>query len=191
MNAIDDDPTTADPYAVPAARVDDVFAVDTRADRAAHIAIEAGLRGVGVLCLVYGAVFAMVGGSMALAFEGVPVSVRGYGVALFALGVLGLASAWGYAFLRPWVRNAATALAPLVVLTTYGLTLPLVAYAGWITWSEKGRRVLSPDYAAVRAQAPQLSAWRHPFHVFWLGLMIAGYVILVSVFLSVLPSGDF
>jgi hypothetical protein len=187
MNAIDEGPATTDPYAVPTARVDDVFAVDTRADRAEHLELEAGLRGVGVLCLVYGGFFAVMGGSMAFAYDGAPLSLRGIGVALFALGLLGLASAWGYAFLRPWVRNTAMALAPLVLLTSYGMTLPLVAYAAWITWSEKGRRVLSPDYAAVRAQAPQLSAWRHPFHLIWLALMVGAYVALVWAYLAAMP----
>jgi hypothetical protein len=115
---------------------------------------------------LFGGYFLLMGGIMgwsvytdADAFGGIGL---GFGAVLLAMGLLALPTGWGYLRLRPWVRVPAGIVALVALLTSAFLTAPIVAYAAYLTYSAKGVRVLSRDYAAVRAATPALSAWRWP-----------------------------
>jgi hypothetical protein len=176
------------PYEAPEARVDDpvLAASDAAAERAAHLGREAGLRAVGVLCLLFGLYFGLIGAAFVVgsreAADDAAMGV-GMGVVFALLGVLGLATAWGYFALRPWVRVLSAPVALVAVLMTFFTTLPLVGYAAWLTWSRAGKRVLSPDYAGVRAQARHLRAWTKPVEALVvLGVFAAYVTVAVLVF---------
>jgi hypothetical protein len=176
------------PYQAPAARVDDVVAADVDAvqQRLEHLRREAGLRAVGVACLVFAACLLLVG----VAMGGVATQAYG-GVTEWivsalstTLGLFALATAWGYFRLRPWVRLPGGLLALATLFASFFLAAPIVGYAAWLTFSAKGLRVLSRDYAAIRAATPQLRAWRWPGEALVLlgvlGLYLAAFAIITA-----------
>lgn len=182
------------PYEAPAALVDDVprADADTDAERRAHLRRESGLRAVGVLCAVFGAYFVLMAGVFgAQMVESAQYMLSGFSVGITlvfgAIGAMGLATAWGYLRLRPWVRVPGGVVAGLVLLTTMFLSLPLVGYAAYLTYSAKGLRVLSPPYAATRARTPHLRAWKHPAEALALLGIAAAYVGVFAWFASRLP----
>jgi hypothetical protein len=122
------------PYEAPEARVDDVSpAADEAArERAAHLRREAGLRAVGVPCLVFGGLTGLLGVlfiATARATEDIGGNAA-YGIALgsvFALvGLSALAATWGYFRLRPWVRVLSVPVALATLVVTFLTALPLV-----------------------------------------------------------------
>jgi hypothetical protein len=173
------------PYEAPRAHVEDAPPVvpDAESERRAHLRRESGLRAVGLLCLLFGAYFLLMGGVMgwlnyteAKSFGNVGV---GIGAVLLAMGLIALRTGWGYLRLRPWVRVPAGIVAMAALLVSALLTAPIVAYAAYLTYSARGLRVLSRDYAAVRAATPHLSAWRWPREALivlgMLGLYVAAF----------------
>jgi hypothetical protein len=181
-----------DPYEAPHARLavdpDDVVAVEVDAVqiRLAHLHREAGLRAVGVACLVFAAWLLLLGVEMGA------IATRDYGGftegIIFAvstsLGLLALAAAWGYFRLRPWVRLPGGILALATLFASVFIAAPIVGYAAWLTYSAKGLRVLSRDYAAIRAATPQLRAWRRPGEALVLlgvlGLYLAAFAVITA-----------
>ncbi len=174
---MDDD----NPYEAPEARLEDAPVADAETERRAHLRREAGLRAVGVLCLVFGGFLLLMGvlvGATAPPSEEMAV---GMGATFASVGLVALAAAWGYFKLRPWVQVPAGITGLAVLLMSVFLTAPLVFLAAWMTWSAKGRRVLSSDYAAIRAATPALRAWRHPFEVLVVFGVLAIYFVLAVV----------
>jgi hypothetical protein len=179
------------PYEAPVAVVDDAppAEVDAEVERRAHLRREAGLRMVGVLCAVFGAYFLLMAGVFgAGATQGDAFGsamsigmIAGFG----AVGALAIATAWGYLRLRPWVRAPAVAVALLALLVGFLFTAPLVGYAAFLTYSGKGLRVLSADYAVIRAATPHLRAWTRPGEALGLlglaGLYVAALVWIVTL----------
>jgi hypothetical protein len=177
------------PYEAPRAPVADAppAVVDPEAERVAHLRRESGLRAIGLLCLLFGAYFLLMGGVMAWTTYEHPERMGGIGLGLVgvfgALGLVAVPTGWGYLRLRPWVRVPAGIVALVTLLASTFLTAPIVAYAAYLTYSAKGLRVLSRDYAAVRAATPGLSAWRWPREAFivlgMLGLYFAAFAWVV------------
>jgi hypothetical protein len=175
------------PYEAPAARLDTApvaAVIDADIERRAHLGREAGLRAMAVPCLLFAAYFGIMGAAF-IATAGFSrndeVMAWGLGIAFAAAAVLGLATAGGYLFLQPWVKVPAGVLAVLSLLVTFFLTLPLVGYAAWLTWSRKGLRVLSREYAHVRRQAPGPNAWTRPLEPLLLFAILGAYFALALV----------
>jgi hypothetical protein len=185
-------PADDDPYRAPTALVDDAPADvhGAGAVRLEHLRRETGLRAIGVLCLVLGGYFLLVGivmsqSALTTTVSGIGNQVLGVSLAMLAVALLALATAWGLFLLRPWVRVPAGIVAVATLLASFLVTAPLVGYAAYLTFSAKGLRVLSPDYAAIRAATPALSAWRYPRE----GLIVLGlfalYPAAIMVFVMI------
>jgi hypothetical protein len=143
----------SNPYQAPAARLHDAPGerLDPETDRRMHLQRESGLRGVGVACFAFAALMSMNA-----------LVAKNASVGPLLLAALGAWTAWGYLRLRWWTRLPALALAMIVLFGSVLTAAPLVGFAAWLTWSKKGKRVLEPDYAYVRALTPGLRAWRRP-----------------------------
>jgi hypothetical protein len=157
---------------------------DAVAVRSATFAHEAGLRSVGLACLVFGVVLVALGGlSLAAAVKNRSViGSTGFHVLLayvavwLGFGVLALAGAWGYFRLEPWVRWLSVPIALGAMATSIGLATPMVAYAAWLTWSRTGRTLLSPGYVPVLARAPGWPRWWQWGHVLGIVVIVGLYV---------------
>lgn len=173
--------TAINPYAAPQAAVEDLSA-DPEADaiRREHINHEASIKGIGLLYYISGA--GMLLGSGAALF-GAPSGRN----AAFMLGILlglGLLSAGfiavgrGLRTLQPWARIPTTVLAALGLLGFPVGTL-INGYILWLIHSQKGRFILSPDYAAIVEATPDIK-YRTPL---WIWIILG---LLVLVLLAVL-----
>jgi hypothetical protein len=150
------------PYEAPAARVDDPGNDDAdTAIRRPLLRHEASLRSVGWLYWL---------GALVLGFAGVvmlpqalstgPQGDFGYGFVIVAVVylVLAIASAitgWGFRTLAPWVRIPGGILSGIGLLGIPVGTL-INGYILYLMFGAKGRRILSDDYAAIRARTPHL-----------------------------------
>jgi len=187
--------TSVNPYLAPKAVVRDVGDVATseaETIRRQHINHEASLKSVGLLyylggLALIGAVAAAVAPFRSLAplvysgrgmgaLLGVPIFLATLAVAAFAVGR-------GLRKLRPRVRIPASILAALGLLGFPVGTL-INGYVLWLIHSEKGRRILSPDYAAIVEATPHVK-YRTPVLV-WiaLALLVLAVVALVLARLS-------
>jgi hypothetical protein len=166
MGAERNEPTLgpADAYRPPAANLE--FAARTAPDavaiRQAHIGHERQLKSVGLL-------FGLAAVTMALALlaivipghAGVPGNERqmaGVVGGSLLIGLLVLAAgalAYGYRSLSPWVKYVGTPISVLGLLAIPVGTL-IHGYILYLLWCEKGRRVLSNDYAAIIRATPQV-----------------------------------
>jgi hypothetical protein len=190
------------PYATPQASLLDAVPRltdrEAQATRAANFPHEAGLRAIGVACLVFGGVLLAFGGS-ALTYYARSFGVEGgaprdAGSAMIAFGALffggiGLVGAWGYFRLQPWVRWVGIPLALTALVASLGLATPVVLHAAWLTWSRAGRTILSPAFAAVLARAPgRPDVWQLGHAV----AMVAMVALYVAAFYGVmqLDAGD-
>ena len=170
------------PYEAPEARLEDALVVDADVERRAHLRREAGLRAVGALCLVFGGFILLMAVAMGVGAPSAGDAMAwGMAAAFGGVGLVALAAAWGYFRLRPWVQVPAGITGLVVLVMSMFLTAPVVFLAAWLTWSAKGRRVLSSDYAAIRAATPALRAWRHPLEALVLFGLLGVYVVLLAV----------
>lgn len=151
------------PYAPPLAVVaptDD--GDDPRAIRARHIQHEASLRAFGLLFLLGGGAMLLVAGVLLAGLPGsdwdgrslwadgvVPVSLIG------GIAGLQLSAGVGLRRLAPWAK-APAGLAAGVSLLNIPVGTVIGGYGLYLVFSPKGRAVLSADYAAVRAQTPDM-----------------------------------
>jgi hypothetical protein len=167
----------ANPYAAPAARVEDVPAnAEAEAIRRAHISHEASLKAVGFLYYL-GGVLVTIGGLASLA--GRP-DAGGIGVALFmvVVGVGQFFAGWGVRGLTKWGRALGCVLSGLGLLAFPVGTL-INAYILYLFLSKKGRTIFSPEYQAVIAATPYVK-YRTSILV-WIFLALVVLVLLAAV----------
>jgi len=151
------------PYAAPSANLSVLARHVEIADihvREAHLKHETQLRSVGLLYFL-GAFILLV---MAIPFffalpeasspaaDDLTMSVFFILLPLVA-GAVFCAVGYGFRTLRPWVRIPGTAFG-LVGLMQFPLGTLINAYVLYLMYCPKGRTVLSPDYARVRAATP-------------------------------------
>jgi hypothetical protein len=142
------------PYAAPAARVDDV-APNPEADaiRRAHISHEASIKAVGILYYLGGGVLTLAGLASLVAIG----SGREAGIMLLLLGI-GVGQVfvgWGVRALRTWGRIVGCVLAALAMFNFPFGTL-IGGYILYLFLSKKGRTIYSPEYKDVIAATPHV-----------------------------------
>ena len=146
----------ANPYAPPAARVDDNVAADSAAEalRREHIAHEASVRAVGFLYYLGGVLLAIV------ALASLFVTQKEFGSAAVALMLAAMAAAqlaagWGVRGLRKWGQVVGCVLSALGLLAFPVGTL-INLYVLYLLLSKKGRTIFSPEYREVVAATPHV-----------------------------------
>jgi hypothetical protein len=173
----------ANPYAAPAARVDDVPAnAEAEAIRQAHISHEASVKAVGILYYL-AAIGVTIGASASL----IGARAEGLGmVPLLLLLVLGVGYAftgWAVRALRPWGRIVGCVLAGFGLLGFPVGTL-INAYILYLFLSKKGRTIFAPEYQDVIAATPHVKYRTSILVWIFLGLLIAlfAFAVLVPMF---------
>jgi hypothetical protein len=146
--------SVTNPYAAPAARVEDVAAnPEAEAIRQAHINHEASIKAVGILYYL-GGVVATINGLASLVGATGSYEV-GYAIPFVLAGVLGLFAGYGVRALRPWGRIIGCILSGLGLLAI-GLGTIINAYILYLFLSKKGRTIFSPGYKDVIAATPHV-----------------------------------
>ena len=161
----------ANPYAAPAARVDDVPAnAEAEAIRKAHISHEASIKAVGLLYYLgaIGVTIAAIG-SLAGARDG-SMSMLAV-LFLIALGVGYAFAGWGLRALRPWGRIVGIVLAGFGLLG-FPIGTVINAYILYLFLSKKGRTIYSPEYQDVIAATPHVKYRTSIIVWIFLGLVV-------------------
>jgi hypothetical protein len=147
--------TAANPYAAPAAKVDDVSRnPEAEAIRKAHISHEASIRAVGALYYLGSAllVISAIGGLIAMPGGGGEVAM----VALFVVLAVGMIFVGrGVRALRRWARIVGSVLAAIGLLG-FPIGTLINLYILYLFLSKKGRTVFSPEYQEVIAATPDI-----------------------------------
>ena len=143
------------PYAAPAARVDDTGAdAEGEAIRRAHINHEASIKAVGMLYYLGGAMLTI----------GAVISLRGAGsepaalvtaLLLLAIAVAQFFAGWGVRALRAWGRITGCVISA-IGLIGFPIGTLINAYILYLLLSKKGRTIFSPEYQAIVAATPHL-----------------------------------
>jgi hypothetical protein len=163
----------ANPYAAPAARVDDVPAnAEAEAIRRAHINHEASIRAVGFLYYLGGVVLT-IGGLLSLSG-----SSTGMPVFLAAAGVAQVFAGWGVRGLTKWGRILGCILSALGLLA-FPIGTAINAYILYLFLSKKGRTIFAPEYQGVIAATPHVK-YRTSIIV-WIFLALVAALILFAV----------
>jgi len=167
----------ANPYAPPAARVDDV-GVNSEAEaiRRAHISHEASIKSVALLYYLGGVLVTLSALAM-LMVSTQPVGTA-TAVVLLAVGVAQLFAGWGVRALRGWGRNVGTVLSAIGLLGFPVGTLVNI-YILYLFLSKKGRTVFSPAYKEIIAATPDVR-YRTSILV-WIFLALLAVLIVVAV----------
>ena len=167
------------PYAAPAAPVDDVPAnPEAEAIRRAHINHEASIKAVGILYYL-GGVLLTVGGLVSLLEASREPS--GAAIALFvtAVGVGQLFAGWGVRALRPWGRIAGCVLSAIGLLA-FPIGTLINAYILYLLLAKKGRTIFGPEYQDIVAATPDVK-YRTSV-VVWIFLALIAGLILFAAF---------
>jgi hypothetical protein len=170
------------PYAAPAARVDDVAAnPEAEAIRRAHINHESSIKAVGVLYYLGGVLITF--GAVA-AFIGAPREPSGGGalimLLLAAVGIAQFFAGWGVRALRPWGRIVGCINSGLGLLG-FPIGTLINAYILYLLLSKKGRTVFSPGYQEVIAATPDVKYKTSIVVWIFIALVLAFIVIAVGV----------
>ena len=171
--------SSVNPYAAPAARVDDVPAnAEAEAIRRAHLNHEASLKAVGFLYYLGGALV-LVAGIVTLggksAGDDNPVAI---GMLLIALSVAQAFAGWGVRALLRWGRVLGCILSAIGLLGFPFGTI-INGYILYLFLSKKGRTIFSPEYKEVIAATPHVK-YRTSIIV-WIFLALVLGLILVGV----------
>jgi len=144
----------ANPYAAPAAPVDDVSAnPEAEAIRRAHISHEASIKAVGFLYYLGGALLT-IGGVASLAGAQGPSGVA-IALLLVALGIGQLFAGGGVRALRSWGRIVGCVLSAIGLLA-FPIGTLINGYILYLFLSKKGRTIFAPPYREVIAATPQV-----------------------------------
>ena len=176
--------TAANPYAPPAARVDDV-AVDSAAEatRREHINHEASIKAVGILYYLGGVGVVIAGvGALAGVKGGMHVGLA-IGLGLVAVGVLQFFAGWGVRGLRSWGRVLGTILS-VIGLLSFPVGTLINGYILYLFFSRKGGTIFSPGYQDVIAATPHVK-YRTSI-VVWIFLALVVGLLVVAVALPML-----
>jgi len=142
------------PYAAPAARVEDVGAnSEAEAIRRAHISHEASIKAVDFLYYLGGV------GVTVAALASLGASSGGAGavitVLLVVLGVGQLLAGWGVRALRSWGRTVGCVLSA-IGLHGFPIGTLINGYILYLFLSKKGRTIFTPAYQDVIAATPHV-----------------------------------
>jgi len=144
----------ANPYAPPAARVDDVSTnPEAEAIRKAHISHEASIKAVGLLYYLAGVVLVIAG--ISFLTELGDLERVASGLFFIAIAVVQLFAGWGVRALRKWGRIVGCVLSALGLLG-FPIGTIINAYILYLFLSKKGRTVFSPEYQDVIAATPHV-----------------------------------
>ena len=167
------------PYAAPAARVEDVAAhPEAEAIRRAHISHEASIKAVGMLFYLGGILVTLA------ALVSLPAVTSGASSALIALllialGVAQLFAGWGVRALRVWARNVGCALSAIGLLG-FPIGTLINGYILYLFLSKKGRTIFAPAYQDVIAATSHVryrtSVLVWIFLALLVGLLLFGFV---------------
>jgi len=136
--------TAFNPYAAPAAPVEDVSAnAEAEAIRKAHISHEASIKAVGILYYLGGTGVTLV--ALAALF-----SAR-----QDALGAGQLSAGWAVRALRPWGRTVGCILSA-IGLIGFPIGTLINGYILYLFLSKKGRTIFAPEYQDVIAATPHV-----------------------------------
>ena len=145
---------TANPYAAPAAPVEDVGTnAEAEAIRRAHISHEASIKAVGFLYYL-GGVGVTLAGIFGLAGGGERQAVITAAVML-VIGIGQFFAGWGVRGLTKWGRVVGCVLSALGLLA-FPIGTAINAYILYLFLSKKGRTVFSPEYKDVIAATPHV-----------------------------------
>src|SRR5262245_5667853 len=146
---------SANPYAAPAARVDDIPANPAaEATRREHINHEASIKAVGVLYYLGGTLIII--GSIAT-IAGAASDPAGIAIVLLVvlLGAAQLFAGWGVRSFRPWGRIVGCILSGIGLLG-FPIGTLINGYILYLFLSKKGRTIFAPEYQAVIAATPHV-----------------------------------
>ena len=171
--------SATNPYAPPAARVDDVPASsEAEAIRRAHISHEASIKAVALLYFL---------GGVGVTLAGVAMMVGKadtlWGLGLVAVGVAQFFAGYGVRALAPWGRILGAILSGIGLLQIPVGTL-INGYILYLYFSKKGRTVFSPEYKDVIAATPHVKYRTSVVVWIFLALLIglAAVAIVVPMF---------
>ena len=162
------------PYDSPTARLDDAPVSDADARRQPGLEREFALRTAGLPCLWLSVQMVQLGLSMPAGRD----PDRIIAALVFAIGAAAALAGCGFLRLRPWVLGVMLPVGVAGIAASFFTALPLAGYIAWLAWSRPGRRILSAEHAAVRAQAPHLHAWHKPLEG---GLVLALFALHFSL----------
>lgn len=183
--------TESNPYATPAATVDDVLdgaAGEAEAIRRDHIKHEASIKSIGTLYYLGGGLTLL--GMGAVLFGALSGgTVRNDLIALvpilvaIAVSVAMLWLAYGLRALQPWSRIP-TALLAAIGLLGFPLGTLINGYIMWLVLSKRGKFILSAEYADIVAATPHVKYRTSIVVWIFLGLIVLaiGAAILVPLF---------
>ena len=144
---------TFNPYAAPAAPVDDVAAnAEAEAIRRAHISHEASIKAVGFLYYLGGVGVTLVAAASLLGAKDASVMLT---LLLIALGVTQFFAGWALRALRPWGRIVGCVLSGLGLLA-FPIGTVINAYILYLFLSKKGSTIFAPEYQDVIAATPEV-----------------------------------
>lgn len=178
--------TQPNPYAPPAARVEDVQGNDTQVEaiRREHLKHEASVRSVGSLYMLSSLLVVLAGVSMLAVM--VPATSAAYraGVmsAYLLLAVLFFATGFSLRKLKPWTRMTAALFSALGLLAIPIGTI-INGYILYLLLSAKGKRIFAPDYAGIVAATPHIK-----YRTSLLVWILLGFMLLAMVAAIVIPA---
>ena len=172
--------TAFNPYAAPAAPVEDVSAnAEAERIRKEHISHEASIKAVGLLYYL-GAIGMTIGGLAGLvAARGAETSV-GVALLLLGLGVSYAFAGWGVRGLRPWGRIIGILLAGFGLLGFPVGTL-INAYILYLFLSKKGRTIYEPQYQDVIEATPHVKYRTSIIVWIFLALLLALFAFAIGL----------
>jgi hypothetical protein len=165
---------TANPYAAPAAPVEDVSPnAEAEAIRREHINHEASIKAVGFLYYI-GGVAVTISGIVTLGGKDGPAMA----VVLMLVGVAQFFAGWGVRGLTKWGRVAGCILSGLGLLA-FPIGTLINAYILYLFLSKKGRTIFAPEYKDVIAATPHVKY--KTSIVVWIFLALIGALILFGI----------
>ena len=175
--------TAFNPYAAPAAPVEDVSAnAEAEAIRKAHISHEASIKAVGLLYYLGALGVTLVGAAGLVAVGGAGTSMVP-SLLLIALGVGYAFAGWGVRALRPWGRIVGIVIA-CIGLIGFPIGTLINAYILYLFLSKKGRTIFAPEYQDVIAATPHVKYKTSILVWIFLALLVAlfAFAILAPMF---------
>jgi hypothetical protein len=155
-------------------------------DRTVHRVHEARVRILGIVFMVRGGLRLGTMAIAAISYAWDPSSINEdfgglamlgtFGVLYTVAGALSAAGGWGMHQLKPWGRVAGLVVSAISLLSIPVGTL-LGVWGGVLLLTPKGRRVLAPDYAAIRTATPYLR-WKPQLSAVIAAAVVSGLMIL-------------
>jgi hypothetical protein len=148
----------ANPYAAPAARVEDAGAdSEAEAIRRAHIGHEASIKAVGFLYYLGGLLVLLgaLGGFMGATSARYAYAATGVMIFLVLVAAAQFAAGWGVRALKRWGQVMGCILSGLGLLA-FPIGTLISAYILYLLLAKKGRMVFSPAYRDVVAATPHV-----------------------------------